>query len=446
MILNLRTMKTPALPALVFALFCGAAQAQWLGPHKDASHSALWNAPAVTTDVSGAPKWDTGNLDLFGSGPIAIFEDRIFAVAAEGDDYLSPTPDRTWIRALRRDTGALLWDSADLDTGVSVDYGSLSGPVVDAAARAIFFATGQTVYRLNADTGATSWSVTLDDAITSAGASMDIVNASVALGAGRVFVNTYNGFDPSKTQMVALDAATGAVAWFYGPLGTGSNNPLFIEAGAQQLVVTPDTRGTSGGLTALRAADGSVAWKSSWTTRNYFWGDLMADSGFLYGITYDYYPPFGNPNPEFVKVNAADGALVYKVVSPVVSDCPPLLLGGRLYVMGDDGRVVAFRESDGAVEWAASIAYFSFRDYLAASADRLYATAGGTLKVLDPATGAILSQSQTSTFAGGVAIDQEGAVYARRVEGSEAFPPKVRALAAFDASSGGASAVEDWWW
>jgi hypothetical protein len=110
----------------------------------------------------------------------------------------------------------------------------------------------------------------------------------------------------------------------------------------------------------------------------------MADSGFLYGITYDYYPPFGNPNPEFVKVNAADGALVYKVVSPCLR-LPAAAARRTALRDGRRRRVVAFRESDGA--WNGPLpSPISLSAITGASADRLYATAGGTLKVLDPAT------------------------------------------------------------
>lgn len=193
-------------------------------------------------------------------------------------------------------------------------------------------------YRMNA---AQTGSLTVSDFALPAGklwqASLAGAPSYALVAGGRVFVATNT---PNGMQVLALDAASGAVSW--GPRFTGNSTNLAYD-GTSLYVLVDDGSGT-GQLLSLAAATGQVPWSVSLQ-------DDYANSTFL---------------------------------------SPPVAGNGMVYVAASDipnGSVLyAVSQSDGSVAWNSPIVDPGIYSP-ALGADGLYVGSGCTILDLRPATG-----------------------------------------------------------
>jgi outer membrane protein assembly factor BamB len=182
------------------------------------------------------------------------------------------------------------------------------------------------------------------------------------IAGGRIFVAQTT---PGGMQVVALDAASGALAW--GPLNAGVSANLAYDQ--ESLYVQVDNGSGTGTLLSVAPATGQVQWSASLQ-------DNLGDSSFT---------------------------------------APPVAANGLVFVEGDDSSngngstMYAVRQADGTVAW--TFAFGGTGDFApAASADGLYV--GGLCGIFDlrPATGEVVWNGPQGGCALGAAPSVAGGI------------------------------------
>ena len=208
--------------------------------------------------------------------------------------------------------------------------------------------TAGVVRAFSADTGASLWT---------AATSRDDKNASAAFGGGvsfegeRVFAT--NGIG----DVVAMNAATGAEIWRAKPGGPLRGAPTL--ANGQVYVVSQDNQ-----LFALNQADGKVAWTQSGSleTQGVFGvaapaagqGTIVAgfSSGELNAYRYE--------NGRSLWADSLSRTSISTSVSSLADiDAEPVIDSGRVYAVGQGGRMVALELVSGQRLWEQNLAGIS---------------------------------------------------------------------------------------
>lgn len=405
-----RQFQIPLIGAGVL-LLAATASAQWTSIHRDGTNNAVVAIEATLTDVSAGPAQSSADEGLAGSVRPIVHDGVVYTVFMDdGGTPFDPSDDTVRLKAFSRGDLSLLWTSPDLDTGNTVAFESASAPTWhDGGDGAVlFYPSGSTLQALHADTGAIKWSTLFDDTNTSTtNAAHGLVNTSPVVGGGNVFVQTYyDSFSaPSElSQVVAVDADTGAVSWFEVTGGRGQAGPVYYGEGTGDPAVIVNV---PGGLVALRADDGGTVWRHDgavpggpWSVSDEIWVEPVIADGSLFAMTYNFSGTGGN----IVRVDPATGELLWKVDAPatLAGDIPFVYTGSpaRLHTAGGpfgDASLVAYDPADGSEAFRTPLAVGTFRNYMAATNDRLYLAASG-LRVFD------LGGTQTSIHATG-AID-----------------------------------------
>lgn len=197
------------------------------------------------------------------------------------------------------------------------------------------------------------WSAPLGGFVSQHGAGL----SPVAFG-GKVFINYDQDKEDPKTKaetptpakVVALDAATGSIAWTADrkPFRACYSSPLVRElpGGKSEVLVA-----STAGLTGYNPDDGHVNWNWDWhfsgpqALRTV--GSPILAGGVIVAISGD-----GNGSREAVAVEPGTSAkrLWVKVKeSPYVPG--PLVLGEHLYWLTDDGQAMCFELKTGKLVW-----------------------------------------------------------------------------------------------
>ena len=185
----------------------------------------------------------------------------------------------------------------------------------------------------------------------------------------------------------------------------------------------------------LNEADGTVVWDSADTiTLTQSWG---AQAGYSYmssvvltdgkvlaiDYTFDGWPagPYYTTST-LTCADAATGNMAWQVTCPN-SDCPPLVIGTKVYVLGSSSvgplNLGCYNLADGSEVFSpVTLAAFgyTYRNYMAATEDCIYIVTNewpSKLIVVDPVDGSILS-SNNGGFSGPVNLDSKGGLYAHR--------------------------------
>ncbi len=408
----LRIRSVTAL--ILFAVCTFTARGEWSRPHAGAGNNPLQPIPAQLTNVNAAPLWGAVSLNLPGGATPTILPPYVFHPVHDA------ATTRVTVVALNAETGGVFWESDPLDVDNTINYLSATSTAVDPETRALYFASGNTVYRLDADTGSIVWATELTAANTTPGlSSYEIINSSPQLGNGMVFIETFGGFVIANKQLVALDQTDGSIEWFVNDVGPGTSTPAYVESGA-------DKRVYSVGDLVVRcydADDGSLIWDSlsaspSWATSYSISCSPVVEAGRLFVGSLDFF----NDETALYCADADTGALLWQETAPT-TDCPPLVIGDRVFVYGGltKGTLASFAVADGTPGFSKEIfTGYVFRDYPAAAEDAIYLCGGGDLVVLDPADGSELSRKSAGFF-GPVCVDSAGGVYAHNTGALEAY-------------------------
>jgi outer membrane protein assembly factor BamB len=229
------------------------------------------------------------------------------------------------IYALDQTNGTVVWtQSASLETqgvfGVAAPAAS-SGTVVAG------FSSGElNAYRY--ENGRTLWQDALSrTSITTSVSSLADIDANPVIEDGRVYSIGQGG------RMVALEIATGQRLWEQN--FAGISTPWI--AGEWLFVVTDDSR-----IVCLSRANGKVRWigqlraykneKKRSDAYNWFGPVLAGDHLWL-----------TNSRGELVSVNSGDGSVAATIEVGKRFSLPPVVANQTMYVLGDDGKITAYR-------------------------------------------------------------------------------------------------------
>lgn len=401
----------------------------WLSIHGDDGNNAYWPIASRVMSLTAGTAWDTGASELTPAAGMAWNAGIVYAVAMRDGGNWDPSDDKIWIKAFYAADGSPVWQSPFLDAGNSVSYASISGPTIDAADGAIYYASGRTVSKLNTSDGSVAWATRLTSATTAANASLELINSSPALGAGKVFVETYDDYFGGyrDKQIVALNKNDGAVAWSRQCGGTGRIRPIFLANIGSGAVLTEVFDGvTSHGIAAYAASDGALVWNSltapkPWSTAKPIEAPFICVDGKIYGVSYS-----GSGTGELFCADAATGSLTWKVGS-IESDTAPLLIGDTIYLYGGpfgNAQLAAYRASDGGFVRTTTIGGYCFRNAMASTNGHIYLTQSDffgsdpttDIVIVDAAAGSIVDRA-TATYGGPTMLDTAGNIYVHYTAG-----------------------------
>lgn len=172
---------------------------------------------------------------------------------------------------------------------------------------------------------------------------------NIALARPPAYDETRIFFPIDGDRLVAYELLTGKQLWIV------TARPSHTPATGDGLVflAEPD------GLTAVRAADGSVVWRLPFP-------DQLAvrpvwDNGWLVIST---------TSGSTLAFRASDGHLIWRYDAGVAAAAPPALAGDRVYVPVTDGRILALRVETGAPVWERKLG--GMPNEVLALDDRLY--------------------------------------------------------------------------
>lgn len=137
-------------------------------------------------------------------------------------------------------------------------------------------------------------------------------------------------FALERQRLVAYDLTTGSRRWLV------TANPQMELAVGEELVFLVETAT----LTALHAADGSVAWKLPLAEK--LTVPPVWDNGWLVAATSGH---------EILAFRASDGELIWRRAIGSAAHARPALAADRVYVPTNDGRIVALRVDTGESIW-----------------------------------------------------------------------------------------------
>jgi outer membrane protein assembly factor BamB len=302
--------------------------------------------------VSAAPEAESG-ADGFGGG-LAVADGRVFAATgfgevvalATGDGSVlwrqkvgapmraAPAVDAGRVIVVTRDnsafaldatTGGVLWRVLGARGGAGFLGGA--SPAVSGELAVLPFSSGE-LLAVRASTGRRLWS----DALTggrrgAAGLDIADVSGDPIIAGTAVFAANYGG------QMAAVDGRNGARAWLR-PISSAS--PAWAVGG------TLFVMGVDGVLSRLASATGETLWSvelpryedpEDRTGVVLYRGPVVAD-----GVVY-----VTSSDAGVLTFDAQTGAALSAADVPGGADTPPVIAGGTLFVVSQDGTLYAFR-------------------------------------------------------------------------------------------------------
>jgi outer membrane protein assembly factor BamB len=235
--------------------------------------------------------------------------------------------------------GGLLW-AADLKAEFDKNASDVSGGGLATSGGQVFATTGLgELVALDAATGAVQWRQRFDAPV---------------IGAPTVEGNTVYAVARDGSA-VAVDTANGKIRWTVGGtraasgmVGTGSPGV------GEGLAVFPFAAGE---VSAVKTADGAKAWGAAVAGqrlgRAYAagMGDLTGDPVIAGGVVY-----VGSAAGRTAAFNAETGQRLWTANEGAMN--PPLVVGGSVFVVNDEARLVRLDASTGAVIWAVQMPYY----------------------------------------------------------------------------------------
>lgn len=187
-----------------------------------------------------------------------------------------------------------------------------------------------------------------------------------------------------KQAVVALDAASGKVAW-EAPRNAGMvkkfsfSTPLLIDAAGRQQVVSPG----SGVVTGCDPATGKELWRVRYGAGYSVvprpvsgHGLVFVSSGYDSPVLYAIRPDGAG--------DVTDTHVAWTVKKGVPRNSSPVLVGADLYMVSDDGLLSCVDAKTGAVRWAESVGG-KYSASLLAAGGRVYAfSEEGVATVIEP--------------------------------------------------------------
>ncbi len=347
-----------------------------LGEWSHRGGSARHSLPHGTLSAAPVRVWSVkigaGNTRgaRISAAPVAL-GGRIFAMDAGGT-----------VTAVTGD-GAVLWNanvSPDFDSNADVSGGGLA-----ATGGTVFVTTGAgEVLALAANSGALQWRQRLDGALS----------GPPSVDGGRVYVIGRNG------SAAALDGASGRILWQLdgaaragGMLGSGAAG---VDGGRVYLPFS------SGQIMAV-SREGDTLWSAAVAGQRLGrayggFGDVTGDPAIVGGTIY-----VGTAAGRMAAIDAGTGQRIWAAGEGALN--APLVVGGSVFVVNDQARLVRLNAQTGDVIWSQTMPYFknekpkrmkaitAHYGPVLAGGHIVVASGDGTLRLFDPASGAIVGQA-----------------------------------------------------
>lgn len=240
-----------------------------------------------------------------------------------GDKVIVQTLDNR-VAAINAFTGKVFW----IHEGVSQDAGLINAasPAVDGNVVIAPLSSGE-LTAITLDTGADMWSDYLSPAMQSSGsAALPQISGLPVFDKGKVFAVSYGG------KMVSIDAATGQRIW---ARDIGSAKSPWV-AGNMIFLLS-----STGELAALGKDTGAIAWVKSLasydkeaSSNSLLWnGPVLAGNRLL--VT--------SNTETLYEIAAGSGELLRKTDIGARVAVPPVVAGGILYLVGENGMLTAWQ-------------------------------------------------------------------------------------------------------
>lgn len=219
------------------------------------------------------------------------------------------------------------------------------------------------VYALRTTDGSVRWRTSVGAMVVSTPAVLDsVVTASTVQG-----------------TLFALDATSGKELWHSMPVSdpqAGFCIPARPNVGAKAIYY-----GTSCGVVfALRPQDGHILWQRTVGTASTF--PLLVGDTLYVGLGMGTSAPGGG----MTALRASDGSSLWTSRDTRGGFSRPAVLGNTLYATDDTATAYAFELTTGKVRWSTSVGYTAISP-VAADSSGVYSVVAGYLVALDPATG-----------------------------------------------------------
>jgi outer membrane protein assembly factor BamB len=191
----------------------------------------------------------------------------------------------------------------------------------------IYFASGNRIYCVDANTGALQWQYPEDQPLTT------YVSSSPAVADGMVFFGAYDG------KLYAIDANTGKYRWAFDTRSTISSSPIIVNG-------TLYFGAGDGRIWALNSQTGVPlpTWKNGLQFFDEVSGALAYGNGMLYAVTRDQVLHAISPAAARERWNYRLPGNVLRI-SPVVS--------GEMVYVASGSNVLAFLSRNGIRRWMA---------------------------------------------------------------------------------------------
>jgi outer membrane protein assembly factor BamB len=294
--------------------------------------------------------------------------------------------------------GATLWSTdltADFDRG-----GGQSGGGLAVAGERLFATTGYgEIVALNAATGAVLWRQELDT----------LAGGAPATDGSAVYVSGRDG------SAWALSATDGKVIWrVVGTPGTtgyvGSAAPTISD----RVVIFPSSGGEL--LAVLKVGNGTTVWRTSLAGKRLgrayaFTPDITGDAVISGGTLFA-----GSASGRTVALSSGSGELIWSAGEGALG--PVAVAGGSIFLVNDEAELVRLDASTGEVIWAVPMPYFTddkinrrkgiYAHYgpILAGGRVMVVSSDGLLRAFDPTDGSL---THTAEIPGGASTQPAAA-------------------------------------
>jgi outer membrane protein assembly factor BamB len=255
------------------------------------------------------------------SGPSRAAPSAITGSGATAGRVFVTTLDNKLI-ALNSLTGEIVWDHQGLTSNAGL-LGSASAAVTKEIAVPAY-SSGE-IYALNVKNGGVAWSNNLGG--SKRGESVNDIRALPVIDKGYVFAMSYGG------ALAAIDERRGETIW-QQPIG-GTQTPWL--AGNRIFVIDKDMK-----LYALNRGNGAVVWANELPA----FENMKKRKGKI-----EWYGPILAGNRLMAFANNGDAVIIDPVTGQKQTEWetgldvtqPPVIAGGRLFLLGTNGEISVFR-------------------------------------------------------------------------------------------------------
>ena len=362
---NMNQTMTAVAGVLAVSAGCALAQdwPQWRGANRDAKASGFTAPKTWPKELTQKWKVSVG----LGDATPALVGDKLYIFARQGDDEV--------IRCLDAANGKELWQEKYAAQAVSGPAAQHSGPRSSpsvADGKVVTLGVSGILTCVDAAKGKTVWHK--DDF---SGAWPRFYTASSPIITGGLCIAQLGG--ESSGGIVAYDLATGDQKWKWTGDGTAYASPVILTIDGTKMVVTL----TAKKIVGIGVTDGKLLWEVPFPVQGRAYN---AATPIVDGATVIY--AGSGRGTKAVKIEkTADGFAAKELWSNpdnAVQFNSPVLKGGQIYGLSQNGVIFCLDAKDGKTLWTAELGGKGFGSIVDAGSALLALTPKGDLTVFEP--------------------------------------------------------------